>query len=103
MTNRGYTLLDFSIPQLIGNDLDRIVGFLEYVRTHFHELVPCIPSSCELDLIAGETAHNSGPFPLLVLFVPEADINSLPHPFAMIDTLGLECGTVDHGSRINYR
>ena len=103
MTNRGYTLLDFSIPQLIGNDLDRIVGFLEYVRTHFHELVPCIPSSCELDLIAGETAHNSGPFPLLVLFVPEADINSLPHPFARIDTLGLECGTVDHGSRINYR
>jgi len=80
----GVTLIDV-IPRHLWNEPDLVVRFLEYVRTHFHEIVPGIPSRSQMHLFAGRTAHNgSQVLPLLGLSPQSGLGEDGPGPTEMI-------------------
>ena len=72
MAQRGYMLLDVPVYERLWPDQDLIVGVMEPLRSILHSLDPSIPSLCELDLIAGGTAHDPPGrlVPLLGLYTP---------------------------------
>lgn len=68
--DRGYTLIDFEYPQRLGVDWDSVVRFMEYIRQHFHEIVPGVPKESEVDLVASGSPHNTGPLPFIGVHSP---------------------------------
>jgi hypothetical protein len=87
MSSRGYMLVDFGYPRQAGDDCDAIIRFMEYVRINFHSIVPNIPTGCELDVIAGGTAHNVGIRPLLGLHLPPGVPTEVAPFWEIIDTV----------------
>ena len=68
---RGYTLIDFAPPLLrIGQVDDAVIRFMEYVRQHFHEIVPGVPAESEVDLFASGSPHNPGLLPFIGVHSP---------------------------------
>ena len=88
MGRRGYTLIDFAYPRRTGAGWDEIVRFMEYVRRHFHAIVPGVPSDSEADLIAGGSAHNPGLLPFLGLHSPPHALAAEPRFWNMIEAVG---------------
>lgn len=81
----GVTLIDV-FPQRLWSDQDLVVRFLGYVRTHFREIVPGVPSRCQVHLFAGRTAHNGTQLlPLLGLFIPPGSVEETPDSATMIE------------------
>ena len=69
MGSRGYMLIDFAYPRVLGVASDSIVRFMEYVRQHIREIAPGIPAESEADIFASGHAHNPGRvLPLLGLY-----------------------------------
>jgi hypothetical protein len=91
MADRGYTLIDFTVPQGVWPDRDRVVRFMEYVRANFRQIVSSVPAGCEIDLFASGHAHNPGLVPLLGLWAPAAMLNGVPPPEGMIDEVNVWC------------
>ncbi len=85
MKERGYTLLDFTLPPSLGPDRDRIVRFMEYVRSNLDRLVQDIPAGLQVDLFASGHAHNTGIAPLIGLWAPPGLHDQVPDPFQIIE------------------
>lgn len=94
MAVRGYTLIDFTVPNRPGVDADAVVRFMEHVRQHFHEIVPGVPSESEVDLLASGTAHNVGLRPLLALYAPPSILPTVPDWWLMTDLVQKWAGSL---------
>lgn len=94
MEGRGYTLIDFACPRRISNNLDLVVRLTEYVRRNFYAIVPGVPSTCELYLLASGHAHNPGDVPLLGLYTPPELIERLPDSAHMIEAVSGWCAAL---------
>ena len=87
MGKRGYTLIDFAYPRRTGAGWDEIVRFMEYVRRHFHAIVPGVATDSEVDLFAGGSAHNPGLLPFLGLHSPPHALSGEPRFWDMIEAV----------------
>jgi len=91
MGDRGYSLIDFEVPDWIWENRNDVVRFLEYVRQNFHQILPAVPKECEVDIFAGGTAHSTGLSPLLGFWTPDQVINDVPNPFQLIEDVSGWC------------
>jgi hypothetical protein len=97
MNERGYALIDFRYPPSLWPDHDLVVRFMEYVRQNFHTIVPGVPADCELDLIAGGSAHYIGLLPLLGLYAPSDARDQVPDVLHMIKLIDWWCAALPEG------
>jgi hypothetical protein len=70
MKSKSYALIDVPVFGRFWPEIDLIVAIMEHVRLNLRAMEPRVPSESELILLAGGTAHNEGPTPLLAMRTP---------------------------------
>ena len=71
MMTHGYSLI--STPLDLHASREELVRIYEFVRRDIYHIVPFLPKTAEVDLIAGGTSHNLGPVPLLGIHFEHGD------------------------------